>query len=477
MHSTYEISAGHAVLMSRQLIKTALRLFGKRQEAQEGRWEQRQEERWEFDYKQVQKINFAEIFSLRLSNYTISNSTLTVDDEVLQESLNRAFDKARKWCPMAYAVGRVYLMPYVIGDKVYLDIIPQSKEISTNIVGDEVHGFVAVSDIKKVGQHTYARLTSYQFDQTAKTFTIENKAVRWDNGAEVGLATVAEWATVEPQTILRGIDKPIFGVVDCPKDNRDTDRMQGAPITYGCEQTINEIHECIKQYQIEYEHKVSILGIDREAIDSTNGNTSLPKEFIRKVNTGRLSDASDLFSVYSPEIRSNAYQQRLLDLFARLEKQVGVSTGILTPATTSMATATQVRRAMYDTKAMVDRMRANIAQAFDALAYGYTVMLDLIGYRVKGEPVLTFDWSQEMTEDTQETFAQLTQGYSLGVVSDVELRQFIYPDESPQDAERVIAEIQSKKPDPLASMFPAEPFGDVEQQEERQPVTEGGGEA
>lgn len=471
--NTYEFSPGTAVLLSRQLVASAVRLFGKRAERQESEWEQRAEERWELGYRQIKRINFTEIVSLRLSNYTIASSSVYVDEDRLQELIGKAFDKATKWCPMAYAIGRVYLMPYIIGDGVYLDIIPQSREVSTEIVGDEIHGFVAVADIKKIGKDTYARLTEYRFDHVAHTFTVRNKAVKQDNGAEVGLATVAEWATVAPEIVINGVDRPLFGVVDCPRDNRDVDKLQGASIAYGCEQTIEEIHECIEQYQLEYQHKVSVLGVDISALDKSNNMASLPKEYIKTVG-GQLGQAGDMFSVYSPEIRSQAYQNRLLELFGRLEKQMGISAGILTPASTSMATATQVRRAMYDTKAMVDTMRRNIARAFDTLMYGYTIMLELVGYRVQGEPTITFDWSQEMTEDTAETFAQLMQAHSAGVVSDVEIRQFIYPDEDPADAERKIAEIKAKAPDPLASLFPSEPFGDVEQNDQQQAPEVGG---
>lgn len=456
MNSTYQVRPGIGLIYTRALLAAAVRLFGVKDKRAEGQLEQRIEEIWDADYRQVSRINFTEIFSLRLSNYTIANSTVSVDNEDLNELLQKAMDKAKKWCPMAFGVGRVYLMPYVIGSRVFLDIIPQSKEISTDMVGDEIHGFVAVSDLRTVGRAKYARLTHYFYDDNAKTFEIENKAVRVDNGADVPLELVPEWATVVPYILLQGIEKPLFAVVDCPRDNRDSDKMQGASITFGCKDTIDMIHECLLQYQLEYRHKVSVLGIDQSALDKNNNVSYMPREYI-KVNTGAM-DASDLFSVYSPEIRSQAYRDRLLELFGLLEKQVGTSNGILTPADTSMATATQVKRSMHDTKAMVDAMRENIAAAFETLAYGFSVMLEIVGRRVTEEYQLTWDWSQEMTEDTQETFSQLSQAHSAGVVSDVEYRHFFYPDETPEEAQKAIDQIKASRPDPFEEMFPVEPF-------------------
>ena len=177
-------------------------------------------------------------------------------------------------------------------------------------------------------------------------------------------------------------------------------------------------------------------------------------ETVGKLGTG----TSDLFSVYSPDIRDQAYRDRLLHLFARLEKQVGTSSGILTPADTSMATATQVRRAMYDTWAMVGRMRASIEAGMHSVAYGYYVMLAVVGTPVQ-EYALTFDWSDDLLTDSAEQFTQIAQGHSAGVVSDVEYRRFFYPNESPEEAQKVLDEINKNKPEPF-DIFSPEPFGD-----------------
>jgi len=63
-----------------------------------------------------------------------------------------------------------------------------------------------------------------------------------------------------------------------------------------------------------------------------------------------------------------------------------------------------------------------------------------------GETTLNFDWSFDLLENTQETFSQLIQGKHEGVVDEVEVRQFIFPDESIEDAQKKIEEIKAKNP-------------------------------
>lgn len=451
------VERGAGLIFTQALLASAVRIFDKRGQATETPLENRAEGHWDMAFRQIERINFEAIFSTRLSNYTTSDSTVSSANEDIDELVKMAFDKAGKWCPMAFGIGRVFLVPYIIGDRIFLDMIPQSREVSLDMFGDEIHGFVAISDTRVFGNRKYARLTHYHYDQETKTYEVSNKAVDSYNGNEIPLTTIKEWATIPPVIVFRGIERPLFAVVDCPKDNRDSDRPQGAPITYGCKDTIAQIYETIRDYQVEYRHKVSVLGIDQTMIDKNNTPGMLPREYI-KANRGGM-DSGDLFSVYSPDIRGQAYRDRLLELFGLLEKQVGTSRGILTPAESANATATEVKRSMYDTLALVNAMRANIEAAFDSLAYTFATLLDLLGRRVTEDYALTWDWSEEMTTDAQEEFNVITQLHSAGVVSDVELRRYKYPNETPEEARKAIEEIRADKPDPYGEMLATEPFG------------------
>ena len=447
----YSVQMG---VLPRFLLASAVKLFGKGGQARESILDQRVEERWSRSYRDLARINFTEIFAVRLSNYALSGGSISCDNEDIDNILKKLMAKSGKWCPLALGIGRVYLVPYVIGDDVFVDYIPQSDVVSTAVLGDEVTAFVCVSDIKTVGKNTYARLTEHIYDKATSTYTVRNKATRMSNGGgEVPLETVPEWAEIVPVFVFTGVEQRPFGYVDSPKDNRDGDKAQGASILIGCDDTVREIRETIKQYEIEFDHKRSVLGVDRTMLDTeqmerNGGHVAITQQHIMTSSHGRLGEGGgDLFSVYSPDIRDAAYEARLLHLFARLEKQVGTSSGILTPADTSMATATQVRRAMFDTFAMVDRIRASINSAVDHLAYGIQLMLEIAGTRVPDGWTVSYDWSDDMVTDTTEQFSQISQGHSAGVLSDIEYRRFFFPDETEEEARKALDEIAKGRAD------------------------------
>ena len=102
---------------------------------------------------------------------------------------------------------------------------------------------------------------------------------------------------------------------------------------------------------------------------------------------------------------------------------------------------------MYDTFAMVDRIRSSITSAFDNIAYGIKVMLEITGTRVPDDWKVSFDWSDDMVTDTTEQFAQISQGHSAGVISDIEYRRFFFPDETEEEARKALEEIAKGRAD------------------------------
>lgn len=402
---------------------------------------------WEARYRDALRFNLTEIFAARMTNYTLSGSSVECTDEAVGEALQRATEKWYKWVQMAYGVGRVFLVPYCIGENIYTDIIPQGRAWTTARRGDDVIGIGTLSDVRWLGKEMYARMTSYEWNPETKDFTIENKAVR-RNGSQVALGVIDEWKDIQPMITIKGAERPLFAFVDSPKDNRSADEMQGAPLTFGCDETIEEILECFAQYRDEYDLKQTWLGVDRAMLDK-NGrpdNSKLYKTFIGK-------NTESLFEIFSPDIRDAAFSARILQLFAKLEKQVGTSSGILTPADTANATATQVRRSMYDTIAMVSRMRHSIDNAVDALCYIYTVYLTIIGKPFDAEYIVKKDWSEDMWVDRAEQFAEIMQAHGAKAVKTEEVRQFVLPYETAEEAQKVVQEIKESEPEPAIPEF------------------------
>ena len=172
-----------------------------------------------------------------------------------------------------------------------------------------------------------------------------------------------------------------------------------------------------------------------------NGKNALPQSgLFKKID----STNDDFFEVFDPQFRD--YTIRLQELYKRLEHEIGTSYGILSEVDTRNATATEIKRAMYDTFTIVDDMRSNIEKGLDDFFYACNVLANAYNLSPQGEYEVDFDWSYSLIEDTQQEWSQLIYAQNQGIVSKVELRQWLKPDETFEESEKAIQEIESNEP-------------------------------
>jgi hypothetical protein len=148
--------------------------------------------------------------------------------------------------------------------------------------------------------------------------------------------------------------------------------------------------------------------------------------------------------VFDPQFRP--YTDRLQELFKRLEHEIGTSAGILSEVNTANATATEIKRSMYDTFTIVDDMRSNVEKGIEDFLYSANVLANAYNLSPQGEYEVSFDWDYSLLEDSQEAFTQLITAQGKGIVSDVEVRQWLKPDETIEDAQKAIDEIKASEP-------------------------------
>jgi hypothetical protein len=63
-----------------------------------------------------------------------------------------------------------------------------------------------------------------------------------------------------------------------------------------------------------------------------------------------------------------------------------------------------------------------------------------------GDYELSFDGSYSLIEDSQESFNQIRMGVQDGVLRKVEERQFLRPDETLEESQKAIDEIEATNP-------------------------------
>ena len=427
--------------MFQKFIMWIFRLFNIQSQTTQKEVEDNQ--KYAVEYERIDEINFNSIFSNKLANYVINDSNVNITGEnarveLLDKTTQSMWKKAKKITSMGFGYGGVILVPYVKSGKIYYNIVSQSRVTIDEVEGENIIGATIIADKRTVNRgignsKTYYRLTNYRVRngniEITQKFTDEN-------GHEVAVPDF--WKNIELKKVITGVDRALFGYIKSPINNRKTDDKYGVPITYGCDSTIAEIKETMKQLYREYKLKEAFVGADSTMF---NGKDSLPLNgLFKKVDAGD----DNFFEVFDPAFRP--FTERLQELFKRLEHEIGTSAGILSEVNTANATATEIKRSMYDTFTIVDDMRSNIEKGIEDFLYSANVLANAYNLTPQGEYEVSFDWDYSLLEDSQETFSQLITAQSKGIISEVEVRQWLKPDETLEDSQKAIEEIKASEP-------------------------------
>ena len=394
------------------------------------------------EYERIDDINFNAIFSNKLANYVINDSNMDITgDNARVDLLNKMgqsmWKKAKKMTSMGFGYGGVIIVPYVRGGKIYYNLVPQNRVTIDETDGELITGATVLAEKKVIGgsldSKTYMRWTNYQVKNGNITITQQFSD---EKGNKIPAPDF--WKNIQEVQVITGVDRVLFGYLKSPVNNRNASDTYGVPITYGCDSTISEIKDTLKQIAREYELKQAFVGADATMF---NGKDALPLNgLFKKIDSGD----DTFFEEFSPEFRD--FTTRLQELFRRLESEIGTSYGILSENRTQNATATEIKRAMYDTFTIVDDMRSNIERALEDFFYACNVLANAYNLSPQGEYKIAFDWSYSLLEDLQQEFSQMMQAESKGIVSKVEIRQWLNPDETLEEAEEKIKEIQENNP-------------------------------
>ena len=427
--------------MFQKFIMWIFRLFNIQSQTTQKEVEDNQ--KYAVEYERIDEINFNSIFSNKLANYVINDSNVNITGEnarveLLDKTIQSMWKKAKKITSMGFGYGGVILVPYVKSGKIYYNIVSQSRVTIDEIEGENITGATIIADKKTVNRgignsKTYYRLTNYRVKNGNITIT-----QKFTDEFGKPVPTPDFWRNIQEVQVISGVDRALFGYIKSPINNRKADDKYGVPITYGCDSTIAEIKETMKQLYREYKLKEAFVGADSTMF---NGKDSLPLNgLFKKVDAGD----DNFFEVFDPAFRP--FTERLQELFRRLEHQIGTSAGILSEVNTQNATATEIKRSMYDTFTLVDGMRSNIEKGIEDFLYSANVLANAYNLTPQGDYEVSFDWDYSLLEDSKETFSQLITAQSKGIISEVEIRQWLKPDETLEDSQKAIEEIKASEP-------------------------------
>lgn len=399
-------------------------------------------------YDRTTGINMTAILANRLATLTVTESKVNIKgdnqrSELLGRCFNAMWENAQEITARCFGVGGVALVPYVAGGKIYTAIVPKDRFFITKSQGTDIIGATIVADAKKKDNDTYLRFTDY--DLQGGSYVIRNRATR--NGSPCELGMVSEWENIPEEIRIGNVEKLLIAYLKSPFNRGRVGDLYGVPITKGSEDLIKQIEDTLKQVREEFKRKEVKIFADETLFDKDD---KISANLFKKLHpTGGISGANatgSLFEVFDPAFRDSSYYNRLNELFILLEKSIGASRGLLTEPVTVGATATEIKRSSYDTFALISAMRTQWQKAADTLAHAYDVYANAFSLSPGGDYFLQWDWSFSLIESSTETWQQMLQAKSSGAVETVELRQFIFPEETMEEAQEVIERIAQNEP-------------------------------
>lgn len=398
-----------------------------------------------FKYRDISRTNFTAIVSNKMANKTIGESGLDVIGEgdraeYVRKALESVWANIKNVVSTAYGIGGCAVVPYLYGTDMYCSMVPGNQFFITAMAGADIVSCAVKCDERKTRVHTYSRIAEHTVKDGV--YTIRNTVID-ENNAEHPLSVIKDWESIPEEVVITGVDRLPVAYIKCPANPRRPMRPEGVPITYGCDEVITDILNLHTEYRMEYNLKRTFVGVDQTMVDK-DGQLSSNGLFKRILtNGGKVGQASGM-EVFSPDIRQTAYHERMAELYALLENQIGTSSGVLTRTESSMATATEIKQANLDTKSMVALMQTEIDRAVDTIAYAAELYADLYG--VRGEsPEVNVAWDMSLWESSTETFSQMVQAATLDAISAAEVRRFI-TGESQEEAEEAVAKIKAENP-------------------------------
>ncbi len=415
-----------------------LALFGKKQQLDDVIMQTN--DRFTYEYENDKDINFTAIFSNKLASITVSDSNIDVVGdskraELLQNTLKRLKKKLKKIIARNLGAGGVLVVPYVNRNKMYFNIITQNRLSINKMVGDDIIDCTIMAEHIVKNRNHYYRWTDYTLENN--NLYIRYRATL--DGEPVEMSLIPEWSNIEDMSITN-VDKMPFMYIKSPIDNRKEMDKYGAPITYGCDKQIAKIMKDLEQIDREYGLKEAFVGAD---ITMFKGDNALPVNGLyKKINAGD----DNFWEVFDPAFRDTSLYNKLTNDFALLEKQIGTNRGILTDPLSTYQNKDEARRANQDTFAIIDDIRDSLEDGLKDFLYACDVLANYFGLSPQGEYELSTDWSYSILEDSSQEFSQLCQGEAKGVIKKSELRQYLKPNETLEEAQKVIEEIKKESP-------------------------------
>lgn len=399
----------------------------------------------------VTNISLTAVIAGKLATLSLQDSDITIEgisararfmQSFLDYYLGGQMDIAAE---VALGTGDCIILPYTDGKRLGVDIIKNSDFVVCKSIGNDILSCIMkLGEIRENQGPTYERFQLQMVRQSESidgkimdALIIRNMAFR--NGKEIPLTEIPAWADIPEEEIIPGVQKPLFGRYKSPAVNRaDVNGVGGVKITNGLDGVMSQAVEAYNRFNREYASGEKLTFISKTLMDrDRSGNIQYPDGKKNMFMLMKSAGDNSLIQEYAPDIRSADLEKGIEVNNRMVELLAGLSQGILTPPTTSYATATEMRAALNNTFSVITKFRRQLEKGTNDLLDAVEAIANRNNLSPIGPWTVQYDWSSAYIEQMNEHFTQLTMAEGIGAVDKAEVRAWLMDEDYETAKERV----------------------------------------
>jgi A118 family predicted phage portal protein len=367
----------------------------------------------------------------------------------LAEQFENILPHIRRQVEYGCAKGGLMLKPYIQGNQIAVDYVQADQFYPIKFDANGHITACVFSDQRVIGNRFYTRLEYHTM--TPEGCLIRNQAFRSQSlgtlGSACDLSEVDDWADLQEEATITGVDKPLFAYFKYPLANNIDPT---SPLGVSCYSRAVELIESADQQWSdllwEFESGKRALYVDSLAFGKDkNGKPMLPNK--RLYRTLEPNDpSSNMFEEWSPTYREQNIINGLDAILQKIEFVCGLAAGTLCTDIRgdTVRTATEIKISRQRTYATITDTQKNLEEALEQLLWAMDQWATIGGLAPVGKYQVVYDFDDSVVTDHDIQLSQDMQVTTAGLMPKYMFRMRNYG-ETEEIAKAVIAEIQKEQ--------------------------------
>lgn len=376
--------------------------------------------------KNVKSLNLGATIASEVARMvTVEFKSEITNNEYLNEQYQRVLKDLRRFVEYGCAKGGLAFKPYIDGNEIAVDYVQADRFFPTKYNSKGEITAAVFLEQKIEGKKTYTRLeyhelTNLEYKITNTAYVNETALIGNTNNSNLGkqiiLTEVDEWASLQPITIIKNVNKALFSYFKIPFANTiDFTSPLGTSIYSRAIDLIKQADEQWGRILWEYEGSELAIDVDVTAFrKDEHGNFNIPHGKDRLYRQIDLDDNTK-WNVFSPDIRDSSYFNGLNNILKRIEFNCGLSYGTISDPQEVDKTATEIvssKQRMYST---VNDIQGSLENALDDLIYAMSVWAKLTRLSMDKYEV-SYNWDDSIVVDKDTELASMQADVAAGII-------------------------------------------------------------